>query len=85
MIVHKCKQLEEAKSGLWGCAVSDITYDEEHKCWEMNNMEYSSFPIVCCPFCGLRLDGKEMTYDQELEAEALLTKISKREEKNEIL
>ena len=54
-MIHKCKQLQEAKPAFWGHAVTDITYDEEHKCWEMNNWEYSSFPIICCPFCGDKL------------------------------
>ena len=53
---HKCEQLATTKVVGYGPAVTDIWYsDEDPAGWYMDNGEYSSGPIVCCPFCGVRL------------------------------
>ena len=59
MKYHKCSLMEMAKKNFdddaFGLAVDSIWFSEKYQCWAMGNGEYTSYPIICCPFCGKKL------------------------------
>ena len=52
---HFCINALTIRSALYGPAAETIVYSELLKAWVMHNEEYASYPLVACPFCGLKL------------------------------
>ena len=57
MMEHTCEQMDNAKYGKYGGAIDEIYINDENE-WEMGNGEYGSYPIVVCPFCGVKLEQR---------------------------
>lgn len=55
---HKCEQMQNSNAARYGHAVYNIGWSPELNAFVMDNQEYASYPIVCCPFCSAILEGE---------------------------
>jgi hypothetical protein len=62
LIVHECPR----DNSQW----RTIEWSSQLSAWAIEDGEYSSSRIICCPYCGIRLDNPDPTLGVSTEGAA---------------